>query len=56
MVQDSERKFGHKPQPYTSPLEKGDHPETDDSDLLDLDGIKQYYQSIIGNGRYNWGE
>jgi hypothetical protein len=41
--------FGHKPRPYTSPLEKGDHPETDDSDLLDLlDGIKKY-QSIIGS-------
>ncbi len=40
--------FGHKPCTYTSPLEKGDHPETNESDLLDLDGIKQY-QSIIGS-------
>jgi hypothetical protein len=47
MAQDFERMFGHKPRPYTSPLKKGDHPETDVSDLLDLDGIKQS-QSIIG--------
>jgi hypothetical protein len=48
MIQDFERMFGHKPRTYTSPLEKGDHPETDEGDLLDLDGIKQY-QSIIGS-------
>ena len=30
-----------------SPLEKGDHPELDTSDLLDADGI-QKYQSMIG--------
>jgi hypothetical protein len=48
MIQDFERMFGHKPRAYTSPLEKGDHPETDDSDILELDGIKQY-QSIIGS-------
>ena len=48
LVQDFERMFGHKPRPYTSPLEKGDHPETNESDLLDFHGIKQY-QSIIGS-------
>jgi hypothetical protein len=48
MIQDFERMFGHKPRTFTSPLEKGDHPETDESDLLDLDGIRQY-QSIIGS-------
>ena len=30
-----------------SPLVKNDHPELDDSELLDLDGIK-VYQSLIG--------
>ncbi len=48
MIQDFERMFGHKSRTYTSPLEKGDHPETDDSDLLKLNGIKQY-QSMIGS-------
>ena len=43
-----ERMFEAKPKPYTSPLEKGDHPETDESELLNHDGITQY-QSIIGS-------
>ena len=42
-----ERIFGQKPQFYTSPLEKGDHPELDTSDELDESGIKKY-QSLIG--------
>ena len=41
--------FGSKPKAnISSPLEKGDHPETDDSALLDEDGIAQY-QSLIGS-------
>ena len=32
---------------YHSPLEKGDHPEMDTSDLLD-DDRTQLYQSLIG--------
>ena len=39
--------FGSKPREYTSPLEKGDHPEIDSSELLDIDGIKKY-QTMIG--------
>ena len=40
--------FGEKPKElYSSPLDKGDHPELDTSDLLDADGI-QKYQSMIG--------
>ena len=35
------------PQNIQSPLEKGDHPEIDDSPLLDGDGIAKY-QSLIG--------
>ena len=40
--------FGVKPKlNISSPLEKGDHPELDTSELLDQDGI-QKYQSLIG--------
>jgi hypothetical protein len=39
--------FGCKPKEYTSPLEKGDHPEIDQSEELDNDGIKKY-QTMIG--------
>ncbi len=40
--------FGTKPkQTYTSPLEKGDHPELDDTCELDIEGVKKY-QSLIG--------
>ena len=42
-----ERLFGCKPKQCSSPLVEGDHPELDTSELLDLDGIKQY-QSLIG--------
>jgi hypothetical protein len=48
MIGTYERLFGSKPsQRVTSPLEKGDHPEIDTSDLLDEDGVK-IYQSLIG--------
>ena len=41
--------FGSKPkQTYTSPLEKGDHPELDESELLDDEGIAKY-QSLVGS-------
>jgi hypothetical protein len=39
--------FGCKPKEYTSPLEKGEHPEIDDTEDLDIDGIKKY-QKMIG--------
>ena len=40
--------FGERPSTkFLSPLEHGDHPELDDSDLLGPDGI-QKYQSLIG--------
>lgn len=42
------RMFGSKPKVlYSSPLERGDHPELDTTDELDVDGIKKY-QSLIG--------
>jgi Reverse transcriptase (RNA-dependent DNA polymerase) len=39
--------YGEPPKQYTSPLEKGDHPETDDSPELDAADIK-VYQSMMG--------
>ena len=39
--------FGENPKEASSPLEKNDHPEFDDSDLLNEEGIKKY-QSMIG--------
>ena len=48
MISTYEKLFGSKPkQNVTSPLEKGDHPEIDTSELLDADGIV-IYQSLIG--------
>ena len=48
MVETYVRLFGEKlKELYSSPLEKGDHPELKSSDLLDADGI-QKYQSMIG--------
>ena len=44
-----ERHFGEKPkQNYGSPLEKGDHPELDISDILSVDQVK-IYQSLISS-------
>ena len=49
MVSNYERIFGERPSClYRSPLEKGDHPELDTSQLLDQKGIVQY-QSLIGS-------
>ena len=48
MVETYVRMFGEKPKElYSSPLDKGDHPELDTSDLLDANRI-QKYQSMIG--------
>jgi hypothetical protein len=42
-----EQFFGTKPsQKFTSPLEKGNHPETDDLEFLNSTGMQQY-QSLI---------
>ncbi len=49
MVDSYERIFGSKPlQKYRSPLDKGDHPETDTTELLGQDDIA-VYQSMIGS-------
>jgi hypothetical protein len=42
-----ENMFGCKPKEYTSPLEKGDHPEIDDTHELDVEGIKTYQTLIV---------
>jgi hypothetical protein len=41
------RLFGNLPKMASSPLEKGDHPELDASELLEIENI-QVYQSLIG--------
>ena len=47
-MEEFKRMFGEYPsRRVSSPLEKGDHPELDTSDLLDEDGIRMY-QSLIG--------
>jgi hypothetical protein len=49
MMMSYETMFGEKPSTkFHSPLEKGDHPELDTSELLDQNGIQQY-QSLIGS-------
>ncbi len=48
MLDNYERMWGEKPREFSAPLEKNDHPELDDSPLLELDGI-QKYQSMVGS-------
>jgi hypothetical protein len=50
MVATYEQMFGEKPslKGCSSPLEKNDHPELDDSDLCDADEVKQF-QSLVGS-------
>ena len=49
MCDEYTRMFGSRPKHTgaSSPLAHGDHPELDTSELLDVEGIKQY-QSLIG--------
>ena len=47
MLQAYETIHNEKPKKYSSPIEKNDHPELDESELLSIDGQKQY-QSMIG--------
>jgi hypothetical protein len=47
MIGQFENMFGCKPREYTSPLEKGDHPEVDTSEELDTEGIKKYQTIIV---------
>ncbi len=43
--------FGQPPRSYLSPLEKGDHPELDESELLNAKHT-QIYQSLIGAAQW----
>jgi hypothetical protein len=45
------RLFGQNPKPASAPLVKGDHPEVDESEILDEENTK-IYQSLIG--MYQW--
>ena len=47
ILEQSQAIFGCLPKEYTSPIEKGDHPELDLSEALPVEGIRQY-QSLIG--------
>ena len=47
-LQTYKRLFGENPKKYSSPLVKGDHPELDTSELLELEAIR-IYQSLIGS-------
>jgi hypothetical protein len=47
MIDNYVRIFKEQPKFVTSPLAPGDHPELDDSPLLDQDGVTQYL-SLIG--------
>ncbi|MFA9289401.1 MAG: reverse transcriptase domain-containing protein, partial [Weeksellaceae bacterium] len=47
LIDQFENMYGCKPKEYTSPLEKGDHPEIDTTAELDEEGIKRY-QTMIG--------
>ena len=47
MLDNYKRMFNELPTKTKSPIEKGDHPELDDSEFLDAKGIK-LYQSMVG--------
>jgi hypothetical protein len=47
MLDTFEKLFGKQPKQYVAPLEGGDHPKLDDSELLEIEDIK-VYQSLIG--------
>jgi hypothetical protein len=51
MMDSYQQLFGESPKEAQSPLEKNDHPELDESELLTLDGIRQY-QSLIGAAQW----
>jgi hypothetical protein len=46
LVKNSEKSSGIKPKEFASPLEKGDHPELDTSELCTTEQVAQY-QSMI---------
>ena len=51
MLDAYERLFGKKPTGYSSPLEKGDHPELDMSPELNEEG-RVIYMSLVGQSQW----
>ena len=51
MVQSYEQMFKELPKEAVTPLEKGDHPELDNSEFCDAEGIG-HYQTMIG--QFQW--
>ena len=51
MLDAYERLFGEKPTGYSSPLEKGDHPELDMSPELNEEG-RAIYMSLVGQSQW----
>jgi hypothetical protein len=51
MMENYKKIFGSKPKERGSPLEQNDHPELDESPLLDAEGIS-LYQSLIGAAQW----
>jgi hypothetical protein len=48
LIKNYEKSFGIKPKEFASPLEKGDHPELDTSELCTIEQVA-HYQSMIGS-------
>jgi hypothetical protein len=48
LLKNSKKVFSIKPKEYASPLEKGDHPELDTSELCTIEQVAQY-QSMTGS-------
>jgi hypothetical protein len=48
LIKNYEKSFGIKPKEFASPLERGDHPELDMSELCNTEQVAQY-QSMIGS-------
>jgi Reverse transcriptase (RNA-dependent DNA polymerase) len=48
LIKNYEKSFGIKPKQFASPLEKGDHPELDTTELCTAEQVAQY-QSMIGS-------
>jgi hypothetical protein len=48
MIESYECLFNEKPKHSSFPLDKGDHPELDDTPLLEPEQVSVYFLSIMG--------
>ena len=48
MIDAYENLFKQNPKEYSRPHKKNEHPESDDSELLDVDGVNEYQHMIDG--------